>query len=89
MKAYFNYIQPITISKNLAKIGSHQGDCAKDIQRISELSEIKRQLNKINAEELKKELSEYGAWDDEQLSDHAENIQRILWIACGNIIEEN
>lgn len=31
---------------------------------------------------LKNILSEYGAWDDSELSDHAQNLERIFWIAC-------
>ena len=50
---------------------------------------IRRQLEKINPEDLKRELREYGAWDDEELADHAQNLQRILWIAAGDITERN
>lgn len=38
--------------------------------------------------DLIKVLSEYGAWDDDELSIHADNIDRIVWIAAGNINEE-
>lgn len=40
-------------------------------------------------EDLKRKLREYGAWDDEELADHAQNLQRILWIAAGDITERN
>lgn len=84
----FNYISEcLNITKKLAAIGYHSGNCSEDIQRISELPEIKRQLKKINPEQLKKELYDYGAWDDQQLNNHDENIQRILWIACGDIVD--
>lgn len=33
-------------------------------------------------------LRGYGAWDEEQLKDHDENLTRILWLACGDILEE-
>ena len=88
MQVYFNYITvPLNITKKLAAIGFHSGDCSDDIKRISELPEIKRQLKKINPEQLKKELYDYGAWDDNELNDHEENLQRILWIACGDIVD--
>jgi large repetitive protein len=32
-------------------------------------------------------LDEYGAWDDKELRDHAQNLQRILWLACGDIVD--
>lgn len=44
-----------------------------------------RQMTK---DALRAELKEYGAWDAEQLDDDAQNWQRILWIAAGNIREE-
>jgi len=34
---------------------------------------------------LAAELREYGAWSAEELEDDAQNWQRILWIAAGNI----
>jgi len=41
-----------------------------------------------DAETLRDELAEHGAWDDEQLSDDAANWHRIIWIAAHNIKEE-
>jgi hypothetical protein len=45
-------------------------------------------LDKISAYSLRAELREYGAWNEEELSNHEDNLARILWIACGNIREE-
>jgi hypothetical protein len=72
-----------------ASAGSHMGPCDADIRYLSQLPAIARQLRKINPEDLRKELEEYGAWGDEELSDHAQNLQRILWIACGDIADRN
>jgi hypothetical protein len=41
------------------------------------------------AEKLREELSEYGAWSDEELSDDAANWRRIIWIAANNIADED
>lgn len=88
MQVYFNYITAsLNITKKLANMGCHSGDCSEDIQRISELPEIKRQLKKISPEQLKKELYDYGAWNDSELQSHEDNLQRILWIACGDIVD--
>lgn len=88
MLVSFNYIREcLNITKKLAAIGYHSGDCCEDIKRISELPEIKRQLKKINPEQLKKELYDYRAWDDKELNSHDDNLQRILWIACGDIVD--
>lgn len=77
----------LQITKQQAETGSHPGKCDDDIKYLRTLPVIKRQLNKIDKNVLKKELGEYGAWDDEQLNDHEENLNRILWIACGDISE--
>jgi len=38
---------------------------------------------------LKKELREYGAWDEVELKYHAINLRRLLWVACCDISEGN
>ena len=37
---------------------------------------------------IRAELAEHGAWDDDELQDAGANWQRIIWIAAGNIAEE-
>lgn len=46
------------------------------------------QLSKLDPAKVASELGEYGAWDDEELKDHAENLARLFWIACGNVSEQ-
>lgn len=36
---------------------------------------------------IRKELSEYGAWGDDELADDAQNWGRLIWIAACNIAE--
>jgi len=46
--------------------------------------EVAAQLDKISPATLRDELREYGAWDDADLQDHSENLERWLWLsACG------
>ena len=59
-----------------------------DVAALMTVPYVAKQLNAIDPNALVSELKEYGAWDDEQLSDHEENKSRILWIAGGNIREE-
>jgi hypothetical protein len=47
-----------------------------------------RQFNKIDSDEIRSELREYGAWDSDELKDAEQNRKRILWIAACNIREE-
>lgn len=64
----------------------HQGRCDADVDHWH--SQIDWGSQSMDAEAIRKELYEYGAWDDEQLSDVIENQKRILWIAAGNWQEE-
>lgn len=77
----------LQLTKNQALTGSHSGDCEPDVKYLRTLPEISEQLGKINPETLTKELGEYGAWDDDELKDHDQNLTRILWIACCDISE--
>jgi hypothetical protein len=70
-----------------AQSASHQGQCDADVMLLSQHRKIRRQLERIDPKALRDELREYGAWDDAELADHPQNLQRILWIAAGDIVE--
>lgn len=76
----------LRLTKDQARQGSHQGQCDDDITDLRRLPAIRRQLDKIGEALLRDELREYGAWDDEDLADHDQNLSRLLWIACGDIV---
>ena len=67
--------------------GSHQGRCDDDIAALLRVPYIAEQLAKIDEKLLRDELREYGAWDTAELADHDANLSRILWLACGDIVE--
>ena len=46
---------------------------------------IARQLRAIDPALLREELGGYGAWDETELADHAQNLQRLVWLAAGDI----
>lgn len=77
----------LNITKAQARDGSHAGDCTASVFALSQESKIRRQLAKLDPVEVANELREYGAWDDEELADHPANLQRLLWIACGDVSE--
>ena len=79
----------LQITKQQAALGSHQGQCDQDIAELRTVPAIHRQLAKLSAEEVRNELREYGAWDDDELTDHNDNLNRLLWLACGDITEGN
>ena len=48
---------------------------------------IKKQLDKLSPELVAKCLKELGAWDAEELSNHEDNLSRLLWVACSDLVE--
>lgn len=82
-----NYGNDLNITKKQALSVSHPGQCLQDVIALMNEPKIKRQLKKLNSENLKKELSGYGTWDDEELQNHEENLIRWLWISCGDIVD--
>jgi hypothetical protein len=83
-----NYVE-LSITKKNAEIGHHQGPCDDDIRFLRTLPSIQRELNKLDDENVRKELKDYGAWDETELANHNENLNRLLWIACGDIQERS
>jgi len=77
----------LNIPQGLASIGYHSGACDSDIEELMEMGSIKAQLSGIAPQVLSEELREFGAWDDEELSNHSDNLARILWIACGDLVD--
>lgn len=87
MYATFNRFE-IKMTKAQAESASHPGQCDSDVAALLQLPEIKRQLAKIPDATLTEELKEYGAWDDGELQDRADNESRIIWLAACDITEE-
>ena len=71
-----------------ARDGSHPGPCDATIASLRKQFYIRAQLAYLCPDDVRAELAEYGAWDDEELVDNDVNLSRLLWIVCGNIIEE-
>jgi len=72
-----------------ASKGYHQGQCDLDISELRSEPQISGQLDKLTPAAVHKTLKEYGAWDDVELSDHGANLDRLLWIACADLVEQN
>lgn len=88
MYVLYNYIlNGITLSMDEAVTGYHLGDCSEDIEGLKKQPHIREQLDKIDPESLRSELKEFGAWTEEELSDHEDNLSRILWDACAKIVD--
>ena len=46
------------------------------------------QLARIDPDALRSELGEYGAWDSDELANHGDNLERIVWLAANDVAED-
>lgn len=78
----------LQIAREDAESASHPGPCDADVARLRDVPYIREQLDRLPPALVAECLREYGAWDAEELTDHDANLDRLLWIACGDISEE-
>ena len=79
----------LEIPSELVTKGFHSGKCDKDIEELTEHPIVREQLDRYTDEDIVKSLCE--VWDDSSEimnADRATNEKRAVWIACGNIIDE-
>ena len=80
------YFDRFTVEMPFEAVGdcSHQGDCQPEVRDwLPRLD-----LSNVKPDDLRAELAEYGAWEEDELQEHQTNLERIIWIAAGNIREE-
>jgi hypothetical protein len=87
-EAYFNFIGSIQLSEDDIQSVPNSGPADESIRALRAKPEIIEELREIDPIELVKELLEYGAWDDKELSNHNDNLDRILWCAISDIKED-
>lgn len=85
--ATFNRFE-LRLTRAQAASASHPGPCDSDVRALSQVPAVARQLAALDPAAVRAELKEYGAWTPEELADHEQNLQRVLWLAAGNITEE-
>lgn len=78
----------LNLSMDIASKGYHSGACDLDIAELRTMAHIDSQLRAIPQDLLASELREYGAWDSEELANHEDNLNRILWLACGDLVDQ-
>lgn len=71
-----------------ARYCAHQGDCLPEVQETVGLDWMAAQLEKIDPDVLRRELDEYGAWDSDELANHDDNLERIVWLAANDVAED-
>jgi hypothetical protein len=87
-EAYFNFIGSIQLSEDDIQSVPNSGPADEAIKALRLKPEIIEELREIDPLKLIEELKEYGAWDDEELSNHDDNLDRILWCAVNDIKED-
>lgn len=79
---------PIRLRLDEARACSHPGQCDGDVTYLRQsCARVRNDLRRMDPAELRECLRHYGAWDAEELADHDENLQRVLWIACCDVAE--
>ncbi len=82
--AYFNRFS-LDLTAECVADCSHSGQCDDDVAYWA--SKLDRPPE-ITPTALAAELKEYGSWDDQELSDDAQNWRRLIWLAAGNIQDD-
>jgi hypothetical protein len=81
----FNCVK-VTMDVQTARNCSHAGPCDTDVVQALEDGDIRIDGT---PDDIRRELKEYGAWDAEELANDEQNLQRIAWIAAGNIADQH
>ena len=79
----------LNITFNNAKKTFHSGDCEPEVIELANKQSIKQQTKLIDKNVLITVLKEYGAWNQDELQNHQQNIIRLLWIAASDIAENH
>lgn len=77
----------LELSLDQARQGYHRGACDDDIAALIQDPAIAGQLSKFDPKIVAEALQEYGGWDQDELLNHKTNLERLLWIACGDIVD--
>jgi hypothetical protein len=77
----------LTLTEADAHAGYHSGDCEADILDLMADRIIRDQLDALDPQTVTEYLREFGAWPDDDLADHHHNLMRVLWLACGDLVE--
>lgn len=79
----------LELDRDDASSGSHSGACDDDIAELRKVPYIAKQLESLDPRLVSDELKEYGAWDESERADYDANLDRLLWLACGDITDGN
>lgn len=69
---------------------SHQGSCDADVDAaLRNVPGLREQFEKQDLELMRSYIEESGAWEREETEDPEHVYQILLWMACGELVEEH
>lgn len=74
-----NYLE-LEVPREFLELIPEMGDAQDSLDAILDNTSYLKYLSHIDAQKLRLELEDYGAWDEQELGDHTENIKRFLWV---------
>jgi len=83
-EAYFDGIV-LSMTLKQAKTASHPGQCDEDVAFVA--AQLDDQLDQIGPALLRDVLKEWG-YEKEVLVDHEDNLLTLVWLAAGQIVDE-
>lgn len=88
LQAFFSRCLTLEMSEDDARNCSRPGMPADDeVAATVRLPYIAAQLDAMDADDIRAELKECGAWDADELADDEQNRHRLVWIAACDIRE--
>lgn len=88
MIAQFNRFElqvPVSVALDCSQPGK---DASDDVDFALRCTPAGDAIDTLDPDLIRKELREYGAWDDTELADDDANRARLLWIAACDVREE-
>lgn len=76
----------LRISKYLAENTATPGENLPMVQVA--VRELREQLDKLDPKVVIQELDEWGCWEGEELEDYTGNLERLVWLACWDLVEQ-
>ena len=86
----YTYVQDIEFEMTLedAKHGDHMGLCDEDVFDLVNTDYIREQLDKLDTEYIRENIRAYGL-DDIDKMDRIELEHYLVWLAAGNIVDDD
>jgi hypothetical protein len=74
---------------DIAQSGRNDEAVAAWVDAVRDQAERDNFPNGPTPDSIRRELAEYGAWDDEELADDEQNWHRLLWIAAWDVFDSD